>query len=100
MTKNLKCGGAEDEFVTREGATTILHLLKNTIQKLKELPKHQTNVRVVRILSRHTVNKFPVLWAFNTNVVNEAEYIMGDLRLQDEGDIIMEDGHQVSPSYR
>ena len=51
------------------------------------------NVRVVRMLSRHTVNKFPILWAFNVYIVNEAEYIMGDLGLQDESDIVMEGGY-------
>ena len=36
MSKNLE-HGAEDKFMAREGATTIFHLLKNIIQKLKEL---------------------------------------------------------------
>ena len=45
------------------------------------------------MLSRHTVNKFLILWAFNAYVINKAEYVMGDFGLQDEGDIIVEDGH-------
>ena len=45
------------------------------------------------MLSGHTVNKFPVLWAFNAYAVNEAEYVMGDFGLQDEGDVVVEDGH-------
>ena len=52
------------------------------------------------MLSRHTANEFPILWAFNAYIVNGAEYIMGDFRLQDEGDIVVEDGYQISLSYR
>ena len=58
------------------------------------------NVKAVGMLNRCTVNKFPILWAFNAYIVNEPEYIMGDLRLQDEGDVVMEDGYQISPSHR
>ena len=49
------------------------------------------------MLSRHPVNKFPILWAFNTYVVNE---VMGDFGLQNESDVIMKDGHQISLSHR
>ena len=52
------------------------------------------------MLSRRTVNEFPVLRAFNAYVVDEAEYVMGDFGLQDEGDVVVEDGHRISPSYR
>ena len=52
------------------------------------------------MLSGHTVNKFPILWAFNAYIVNEAEHIMGDFGLQDESDVVVEDRHQISPSYR
>ena len=52
------------------------------------------------MLSGHAVNEFPVLWAFNAYVVNEAEYIIGDLRLQDEDDVIVENKYQISLSYR
>ena len=100
MTENLECRGAENKFMARESATAILHPLKNTIQKLKELLKCQTNVRVVRMLGGHTVNEFPILWAFNAYVINEAEYVMGDFGLQDEGDIVVKDGYQISPSHR
>ena len=52
------------------------------------------------MLSGHTVNKFPILWAFNAYVINEAEDVMGDFGLQNEGDIVMKNGYQISPSYR
>ena len=52
------------------------------------------------MLSGHAVNEFPVLWAFNAYVVNEAEYIIGDLGLQDKGDVVIENGYQISPSHR
>ena len=39
MSENLECGGAENELMAGEGATAILHPLKNTIQELKEPPK-------------------------------------------------------------
>ena len=52
------------------------------------------------MLSRCTINKFLVLWAFNTYVINETEYVMGDFGLQDEGDVVVKDGYQISPSHR
>ena len=52
------------------------------------------------MLSGCTVNKLPVLWAFSANVVNEAEYVMGDFGLQDKGDIVVEDGYQIGSSHR
>ena len=52
------------------------------------------------MLGRHTVNEFLILWAFNAYVVNEAEYVMRDFGLQDEGDVVVEDEYQISPSHR
>ena len=52
------------------------------------------------MLSGCTINKFPILWAFNAYVINEAEYVMRDFGLQDKSDIVVEDVHQISPSHR
>ena len=40
------------------------------------------------------------LWAFNAYIINEAEYVMGDFGLQNEGDVVVEDGYQIGPSHR
>lgn len=37
------------------------------------------------------INKLPVLRAFNINVVNEAEQIMGDFGWKDKDDVIVKD---------
>ena len=94
-------GRTKHRLMTGEGAATILYLLNNPIGALEVFLDKLPDARIVGV---HLVGRLRRVkmrrWAMEGNVVDEGYRSVGNLRLQDMSNIVMEDRHRVCPTHR
>ena len=94
---DLRC--AKHHLVTGESTATMLHLLDDLICALKVFPNELPDARIVRMYFVAAMCLVSHGWAMDGNIVNERYCSVGNLRLQDGSNIIMEHQHQVCLSH-
>ena len=101
MANDHDFASADDGLGSREGAAGVLDALDDAIHVVEVLPHKSSNAGVLQYgLVLAIVIAIVAFWSFASAVVDAWYCEIGDFRLKDIGDIVVEDGYHVAPTHR
>ena len=101
MSDHHDFAGADNRLGAREGPAGVLDALDDAIHVVEVFPNESPNTGVLRYgLVLAVAIAIVALWSFAWAVVDVRHSEVGNLGLEDVGDVVVEDGYRVAPTHR